>query len=307
MGIRGRQRTSLFIFGIFLVLGINNHVFSQNPGLIYDPATGAGAAVLDPNGDGLVSFPANTYFQINDQTESELPFQKIVFPGQEPAGDLSKGATGGFTDLVDSGEEDPAQYYFDAANLIFRLRLGAPSSASKGYSILIDTDQLFGPPGSPNPDPDYTSDNPGFEIEISLQTNFGVYVYDINNTSCPGAATVSYAGHTNYQKSFALSTITGSTNSFFDFYVPLTGLSTWSVSKSTKMRMVIVTTQNPGPVICNNGAADIAGIDDQACGSLSTCLTDIVDNYTPTSIDDVETGVTPLDRSTCRQVVPRNS
>ena len=269
---------------------------AQTPGLIYEPSSGS---VLDPNGDGYTSL-TNQGFQFNDQTESEIPFVKMIFPGAEPFGDLTKGPTGGFGDFVDSGVEDPAQYYFDGTNFVFRLRIGSGAPNSKGYSILIDTDGKFGYTGE-NADPDADVNNPGFEVEVSLQSNFGVFVYNIDGSTCPVTAAVSHAGTTHYQKSFALSTITGSINSFYDFYIPfsdLTGLGL-GITSATPMRMVIATNTSPNPSICSNGIADVGGIDDSACGSLFGCLVDIIDNYTPTSPDDVENGEDPLDRSNC--------
>ena len=63
-------------------------ILAQTPGMIIEPATGAGAAVLDPNGDGYVS-ATNAGFQTDDQTESEIPFTSLIFPGQEPTSDLN--------------------------------------------------------------------------------------------------------------------------------------------------------------------------------------------------------------------------
>ncbi len=274
----------LLLFGLLFISFTN--AFGQTPGLIYQPSSGS---VLDPNGDGYTSL-TNSGFQSNDQTESEIPFKKMIFPAAEPFGDLTKGPTGGFSDFVDSGTEDPAQYYFDGTNLMFRLRIGTGVPNSKGYSILIDTDQKFGFSGA-NLDGNATVNNPGFEIEVSLQTNFGVYVYNIDGV-CPGSPATSYNGTTNYQKSFALSTITGSINSFYDFYVPLSSLP--GVSASTPLRMVIVTNISPNASICGNGMSDIGGIDDSACGSLFGCLVNVIDNYTPTSATDVAKRSNPL-------------
>ncbi|MFH6981838.1 beta strand repeat-containing protein, partial [Marinoscillum luteum] len=289
--------TVVFTFGIFY------GALSQTPGLIYDPATSPGNAVLDPDGDGFVSININAPtkgFVYSDQSESEIPYQKMIFPGAEPVADLTKGPSGGFSDFVDSGVEDPAQYYLDASNnLMFRLRIGSSAPNSKGYSILIDTDQKFGFTG-PNADPTATTSNPGFEVEVNLQTNFGVYVYNVDG-GCPGAAAVSHTGHTNYQKSFTLSTITGTRNSFYDFYIPFSDLEGLGlgITSSTPLRMVIITQMNPSPALCNNATSDLGGVDDSACGSLFGCLVDIIDNYTPTSADDIQNGVTPKDRSDC--------
>jgi hypothetical protein len=47
------------------------NVYSQTPGLIYKSA-GAGASILDPNGDGYTS-ASTAGFTTNDQTQSEIP------------------------------------------------------------------------------------------------------------------------------------------------------------------------------------------------------------------------------------------
>src|SRR5688572_11293531 len=75
---------------------------AQTPGLIYEPATGGGAAVLDPNGDGYTS-SGSAGFATNDQTQSELPYAPFIFPGEEPLSDVSSGPACGFTDFVDEG------------------------------------------------------------------------------------------------------------------------------------------------------------------------------------------------------------
>jgi hypothetical protein len=113
---------------------------AQTKGLIYDPATGAGQSILDPNLDGYTSF--NTMgFVSNDQTESELPYTAVPVPSTEPTSDLGPGPDCGFTDFVDSGIEDPVLNYISPANnWLFRLRMGNTAPNSKGYSILVDTD-----------------------------------------------------------------------------------------------------------------------------------------------------------------------
>ena len=128
-------------------------VIAQTPGLIYERATGGGGAVLDPNGDGYTS--TTTFgFSGNDQTDSEIPYVPLVFPMVEPPSDLGAGPNCSFTDFVDSGIEDPIQNYIDGnGNWLFRMRMGNSSPNAKSYSILVDTDGLYGSSG-PNADPD---------------------------------------------------------------------------------------------------------------------------------------------------------
>jgi hypothetical protein len=132
-----------FRFLLFFIFLISLNTLAQTPGLIFKPATGAGKAVLDPNGDGYTS-STTTGFTTDDKTQSEIPFVPLVFPMLEPTGDLGPGPDCSFTDFVDSGSEDPALTYFDGTNLLFRMRLGKAFPNSKGYSVLIDTDQKFG-------------------------------------------------------------------------------------------------------------------------------------------------------------------
>ena len=58
---------------IIVALLFSSNVMAQTPGLIYLPATGAGAAVLDPNGDGYAS-ATTAGFIANDKAESEIPY-----------------------------------------------------------------------------------------------------------------------------------------------------------------------------------------------------------------------------------------
>ncbi|HEU4791444.1 MAG TPA: hypothetical protein VFS71_17285, partial [Flavobacterium sp.] len=267
-------------------------VMGQTPGLIYQPATGSGKLVLDPNGDGYVS-ATTAGFTTDDQLQSEIPYNSLVFPMVEPNSDLSSGPSCSFTDFVDQGDQDPVQSYLDSnGNWLFRMRMGTTAPNSKSYSILIDTDGKFGSSG-PNADPQYSSSNPGFEIEIVLATNFGVYIYNVNSTS--GCSLVkSYVGTTNYQKSVALTTSCGNPDYFYDFFVQMSDLS-FGMTSATPVRMAMV--DNMGAeksTVCNPASAsDIAGID-SSCGSLENCFGVIVDNYTP-----CPPGQVCQDRSTC--------
>ncbi len=282
---------SITISCILLILaGIQS--FAQTPGLIYEPATGAGAAVLDPNGDGYSSTD-NGGFVLSDQTESEIPFVPVVFPMAEPFSDIQNGATCGFTDFVDSGTEDPCQQAFTGGNWIFRLRMGGTAPNAKSYSILIDTDNKFGATG-PDADPDYSAENPGFEIEIVLATKFGVNVYDVENLNCTPVLT--YPGTTNYQKSLALSQICSSTNYFYDFFVNMADITAAfpGVTSATNMRLAIVDNMAAEKsTICNpSSASDVGGVGD--CPNLETCFTTIITTYPP-----CPPGVDCPDRTDC--------
>ena len=277
---------------------------AQTPGMIVQPATGAGASIFDPNGDGYVS-ASTVGFVTDDQLESEIPFTSLVFPGTEPIGDINNGPNCGFTDFVDQGDRDPAQKYLSpAGNWLFRLRLGGIAPNAKSYSILIDTDGLFGNTGS-FADPNYTLNNPGFEIEIVLATHFGVFVYDVRNTVPNCSPVISYPGTTHYQKSIAGSTNCSDPDYFFDFYVVFADLaSTFGVSTSTLMRYVIVDNMAAqASTVCQpNSASDVGGVGN--CPNLASCFQTII-NYqgfcSPNTLQCTE-------RSTCPQInAPINS
>jgi gliding motility-associated-like protein len=294
------NRSYLLIAFCFLVQ-FSNVSNAQTRGMILEPATGSlGKLILDPNQDGLVSQGSGGFIS-NDQSESEIPFKKMVFPGSEPTKDINNGPDCGFTDFVDSGTEDPAQYYYDVANdaLIFRLRMGSIATNAKSYSILIDTDQKFGSSG-PNADPNYTSANPGFEIEIVMASKFGVSIYDVD--SIPNCTpVVDSTGHNMYQKSIAYSSICTSYNYFLDFYVHFSDLSShFGINASTPLRMAIVDNMAANKsTLCNpSSASDIGGVD-KTCGSLENCFTTIIDNYTPCPVNSV---TSCQDRSACPSI-----
>ncbi|WP_348812849.1 immunoglobulin domain-containing protein, partial [Flavobacterium maritimum] len=277
--IKSSTTKNIWLITLLVLLSFSR-VSGQTPGIIYQPAATPGNSVLDPNGDGYTSATTGGFIS-DDQLESEIPYSSLIFPMVEPNSDLSAGPSCSFTDFVDQGDQDPVQSYLDAnGNWLFRMRMGTTAPNSKSYSILIDTDGLFGGSG-PNADPQYSSSNPGFEIEIVLATNFGVYVYDVNNSNC--SPVISYAGSTNYQKSLALTTSCGNPDYFYDFFVKMSDLTTqFGMTSATPVRMAIV--DNMGAqksTVCSPASAsDVAGVD-STCGTLENCYTVIIDNYTP--------------------------
>ncbi|MDH5597955.1 MAG: hypothetical protein OEY34_02460, partial [Cyclobacteriaceae bacterium] len=287
-----------FFFLLFLLIIIAKNGYTQTRGLIIDPASGSGKAVFDPNGDGYIS-QTTAGFISDDRVESELGFVPIPIPMTEPDGDILLGPVGSYSDFVDSGSEDPVLIYNDGANFLIRFRIGSAFPNSKGYSLLLDTDEKFGFSG-PNADPNATLENPGFEVEINLQTNSGVYVYDLRSITCSIGQTPVFSadGHTNYQKSLALTSINGNPDYFYEFYIPLTVLSSVGVTPSTTMRMAAVTQISPKPAICSNVISDIGGLDDTTCGGNPfLCWSAVIDNFPPTSYSNFNTA--GLDRSDC--------
>ncbi|MFT6939806.1 MAG: hypothetical protein ACJASN_001292, partial [Cyclobacteriaceae bacterium] len=276
-----------------------NTAFGQTTGLIYKPASGAGSLVLDPNQDGYSS-KTTAGFGSNDQLNSEIPFVPMPIVGSgEPDGDLAQGPRCGFTDLVRSAENETMYTYSDGTNLYFRFRLGGTAENSKGYSIFIDTDQKFGSSGT-GADPNYIAGNPGFEVEISLQTNFGVYIYNVDGVLNPSeidvAGNVKRPYAINAQKSIAGSTIC-TTDYFYDFYVPYASLP---FTSSTPLRMIGGTVISPNAAI-GGKISDVAGIDDNL-GITDDLWADLINVFPPTSGDDLSTGGTIDARAACPSI-----
>lgn len=258
-----------FLFSSFLT-------FAQTKGLIYQPATSAaGRAVLDPNGDGYTSQNLNG-FVANDHGagESEIKYKSIPILEKEPIQDPSVGPACGYTDIVDSGIGDPVQFHYDGTNFLVRFRLNKTSPNSKGYSVLIDTDQKFGFTG-PNADPNAVAGNPGYELELVLRTNQGVSLYNVNGTTSP-VLMVNRPDTEYSQKSVAFTNQCNDADYFYDFYLPW---SDFGVSPSTPLRMAALTTMNPAPAIGNNTQSDVGGVDDRKYFNNDDAFQDVIDNY----------------------------
>src|SRR6185503_8811584 len=161
----------ILLLAFLCILFSTASVLSQSPGIIVRTAGGPYSSILDPNQNGFTSL-ATSGFSGGDVggAYSEIPY-KIVPPViTEPTGDLATGPSGGFTDIVKTVDNSGFYVYYDGTNLLFRLRIGAIVSGSKGYSVLFDTDGKIGSSG-PYADPNYvagtntSNGNPGFEYE----------------------------------------------------------------------------------------------------------------------------------------------
>jgi hypothetical protein len=197
------------------------------PGFINRASTSvAGKAVLDPNTDGFSSLTTAGFVAPSDNTSSEIPFSGVLTYATEPGGDLNTGPTGGFSDIVqDANNIGFYQYLSPANNWLFRFRLGSIVAGAKGYSVMLDTDGKFGASGA-NADPNYlaatsnTNGNPGFEIEIVLETNSRIAIYNVDGNTSPILVT-SYSNWQDMsQISLALSNFGGNPDFFYDFYIP---------------------------------------------------------------------------------------
>jgi hypothetical protein len=282
---------------LFVVLFQFSLIFGQTPGLIVQTATAPGKGVMDPNGDGYVSSKTNgvqlgfTNPPNNDVSQSEIPY--VPLENSDPTGDLYSGPTGGFADIVSNGVVG----YFDGANFLIRFRVGDYSANSKGYSVLIDSDQKFGFTGI-NADPNAINGNPGFEVEIVLKTNFSVDVYNVNGTTA-GTLSASHSVSTNSLKAMAVTMDSGNPDYFYDFYIPVSDLATLGITTNTPLRFVNVTSNNPQAAIGNNNISDVGGA--TTGPNIDVIYTGIIDGQTPTPLSTLDLyGV--LNRSLCPSI-----
>ena len=247
--------STLLIAAFLLFSGLNS--VAQIPGFINRPATSAaGRTVLDPNSDSYTS-ASTSGFGNNDVINSELSYKGIKAYSIEPYSDLRRGPNHSFSDFVPDSSGNGVYHYFSVAqNMQFRMRMGSIMPGSKGYSILMDTDGKFGASGA-NADPNYlpattgTNGNPGFEIEIVLETNFRIAIYNVNGTSSP----VLIKQYTNWQEmsqvSIASTNDNGDPDFLIDFYIPFSDLQAapFNLTTATPIRMCATTVMSPQAAI----------------------------------------------------------
>lgn len=251
---------SLILALLFLSAGMAH---AQTKGLIYKPAgSTTGRSILDPSGTGNVL----------SNGSSVIGYQALPQLQTEPEGDPRTGANGGHTDLVANQSGESASYiYYDSENnaLLFRVRLADESSASKGYSFLFNTDfDLFGPKAD-----NFTQSNPGFQLEIVLETNNGVTIYNLANST---SKTLSGGAAPYFQKA-----ISDESDAFFyDFYVPVSEIDAVlgsSLSSKTSLRVVSATVTRAQSGVSGT-ISDVSGIDDDLYKSSTTALVDLVES-----------------------------
>ncbi|WP_439882296.1 T9SS type A sorting domain-containing protein [Pontibacter sp. MBLB2868] len=274
--------TTVTLFTVLFFLCLSQ-ALAQTPGLITKPANNGGQAILDPNGDGYVSKTASGFLTREDEgaAYSEIPYRYFPAMSNEVLGDLNTGTIGGHTDYAPSESSintgSPAATYFDGKNFMYRMRMGGQSSASKGYSVLIDTDGQF-PGGAPNP---------GFEYEVVLASNFGVQIIKHSATG----QEVIFSGSTDQysQKSVAASRAGGDIDYFYDFYVPLSAFQ-GGITTSTPLRMSAVTISSAQSGLSGT-ISDVAGLNfkDYGFDPFKAWL-DIINAFPPTSLVDIQTG-----------------
>jgi gliding motility-associated-like protein len=246
-----------------------------------------GANVLDPNGDGFVSklstgFSPNTNYWVPE-------FETRMFGIPKLTGDVAGdniGKSCGITDLTPDINGYSVYGVRDASNnLVFRFRVGANNPSVEAWTILLDTDGLFGAN-----DPNATADNPGFEIDISLikNQNFGVIVYNIDGASGCGNKLITYPLDTHFQISLADEVSCADPDYFYDIYVPFADLAAaFGISLNSGIRIASVS--NTSATCALSGKiADISGVNyDDYRNNVNAAFTALIGNQCPTSFSNL--------------------
>jgi hypothetical protein len=287
---------------LFLLLSL--HAVSQKSGLIVRTAAApAGRTILDPNGDGYTS-ATTAGFNGDDVANSEIPYKTVSAIGTEPPADLRRGSSHNFPDFVPDANGAGFYTYFTGGNLLFRMRLGSISPGSSAFSVLLDTDGKFGATGT-NADPNFqpettgTNGNPGFEIEIALESNVRIAIYNVDGTSTP----VLVKAYNNWQDMSQVSNAATGDNAnpdfLLDFYIPFSDLmaAPFNLTSSSKLRMIAATVTASKAAI-GGPKSDIYGLNDAGYTSINAEFEDYINSQPPFSVTDVA-GNGPGIGSTC--------
>jgi gliding motility-associated-like protein len=259
-------------------------IFAQRGKIIRSAST----TIMDPNGDGFISKTAagfsNDGYNVD---EFEIAMFGIPKLGGDVTGD-NIGNSCGITDLIPDNKGYSSYAVRDGNNnLIFRFRVGDDNPSVESWTILLDTDGLFGAD-----DPNSTPENPGFEIDITLikRNNAGVYVYDIDGIdSCPNEL-LFYSIDSNFQISIADEVTCGDPDFFYDYYVPFADIANaLGININTGLRYVAVTNVSATCAMAGK-IADVSGVDNndpEYSSCLSCAFIDLVDNQCPTAVVDL--------------------
>jgi hypothetical protein len=288
------------IFGFltaFLLLTGAGEVWGQTPGQIYKSATGvkpSGQLVLDPNGDGFVSATtAGFTMLVDDVPQFEIPFRALPVISDEPIGDVRTGASGGHTELVDGYADQGVFMYADDFGMYFRMRIAGNSTASKGYTFLINTEDKFDDFGKT-----VVNGNPGFQFEVTLQTGggkAGINIYDWRDNSGSEHLLEPLSLSDHHQRAISGSTLDATLETqygyFYDWYVPWSALTAF-MTPTTEFRAAAatVTSANSG---LSGSISDVNGINDLNYSSPLAALIAAVESFPPTSPSSLENNEFP--------------
>lgn len=243
---------------------------------------------MDPNQDGFIS---KTTAGFSNDGYYVDEFEITMFGIPQLGGDVTGDNTGnscGITDLIPDNRGYSSYAVRDGANnLIFRFRVGDDNPSVESWTILLDTDGLFGAS-----DPNATPENPGFEIDITLikRNNAGVYVYNIDGIdSCPSEL-LFYSINSNFQISIADEITCGDPDYFYDYYVPFSQIATaFGVNINTGVRYVAVTNVSATCAMAGT-IADVSGVDNndpEYVNCVACAFDDLVNNQCPTAFVDL--------------------
>ncbi len=275
-----------FIYLMFLSVSTFNG-FAQTKGIIYKPTTSAlGKSVLDPNGDGFISLSTEGFTGTQDWgASSELVLTALPSLEGEPHSDLTTGSNGGHTDLVSNASNTLQSSYVGVKTVggvdyfIVRMRIGGASTATKGYSILIDTDGAFSA-GL------LSSVNPGYDKEVVLETGNSGRVAVYNHSAGGTTLHNSYNLNEYHQRSVAASAINSDADYFYDFFVPLSGIG---ISTSQMIRMTAATVTSAQSGIAGT-ISDFNGIDDKKyANDRNALMLALVNTFPSASLDQLST------------------
>jgi gliding motility-associated-like protein len=280
------KKVGLYILTILSLIAVIPATAQILRGQITQP----GSSVLDPNGDGFVSKTTAGFSTTGGYwiPEFEIPMFGIPKLGGDVLGD-NVGKSCGITDLIPDSLAYSVYAVKDANNnLIFRFRVGDDNPSVEAWTILLDTDGLFGI----GVDPNANAENPGFEIDISLikNANFGVVVYNIDGSSSCSPAVLSYPFGSHFQISVADEVSCGDPDYFYDFYVPFADLADeFNIDINTGVRMAAVTNVSATCAMGGN-ISDISGVDndDPEYKNCDACaFSDLVNNQCPTALSNL--------------------
>lgn len=272
------------LFFVLIALFIAHSTVAQRGKIIKSAST----TVMDPNQDGFVS---KTTAGFSNDGYNVDEFEITMFGIPKLGGDVTGDNIGnacGITDLIPDNQGFSVYAVRDANNnLIFRFRVGDDNPSVESWTILLDTDGLFG-----DDDPNANAENPGFEIDITLikRQNAGVFVYDIDGIdSCP-TELLSYSFDSHFQISIGDEVTCGDPDFFYDFFVPFVDIANeFGIDINTGLRYVAVTNVSATCAMAGS-IADVSGVDNndpEYSDCIPCAFEDLVNNQCPTAIVDL--------------------
>lgn len=273
-------------------------LYAQVPGSILDPGVPA-INPMNPNGDGFITSTNAAFTGPLDETQFELPFVPFQQYQSEPGIDNQYAAGCELYELVhdvSAGAESAYFYYKDPDGIpdngdeliFFRFRLARWSNGSTAFSVLADTDYLFGVSG-PEADPNGLPGNPGFEKEIAVYNSTGmaggVRVFNVDGMDTATVVNYYAPNTSHYQVSYALNQDPGCTDRpvFVDMYVPFSALG---ILSTTQVRMAVAVNEDINSSL-GGGASDIGGVNGNTLPDDDDQFLAAITNHAPIAIGNL--------------------